>query len=201
MATFPVLFRRLAAALALLASVAGAHAMSVIAPSFNALVGDADTIVQGVVTDVHAETFDSPQGQGIRTLVTLKVERTLKGSAGPTITLSLLGGTVGHRTLTVVGMPQFNVGDREIVFVADNGRTICPLVAAGHGRFFIRHDPATGRDYVTRNNGVPLASTAEVNQPLSVSGPPPSPAGALSPEDFEARIAAAVRPARPVIQP
>ena len=140
----PRLFLRLfVAALASLATVP-VRAMSVLPPTFAELVAEAEFVVRGVVTDVRTEEFDSPDGRGVRTLVTLRVERALKGAPGETVTLSMLGGTSGRRTLTIPGMPQFRVGQRELVFVAQNGRVFCPLVRIGHGRYHLRHaDHAT----------------------------------------------------------
>ena len=71
-----------------------AHALSVIAPTFPQLVAASDTIARGTVTAIRSEEFDSPQGRGVRTLVTLHLERTLKGTPAETVTLTLLGGTV-----------------------------------------------------------------------------------------------------------
>jgi len=180
-------------------AVPEARAMSVVAPTFEELVGLSDVIVRGVVTDVRAEEFDSPQGRGVHTLVTLQVERALKGSPGETVTLSLLGGKAGRRTLRVVGMPEFHVGDREIVFFARNGEVICPLIAAGHGRYHVRHDAATNRDFIARDNGTPLVSTDEIIAPLeNAAAAAPAiaathtPANALAPAAFESQIAAKV---------
>ena len=136
-----------------------ARAISVIAPSFPELVAEAEFVARGVVTDVHTEEFDSPDGRGIRTLITLRVERALKGTPGDSVTLSILGGTYGRRTLSIPGLPRFQVGQRQIVFVAQNGRTFCPLVRIGHGRYHVRTDAATGRDYIARDNDAPLTST------------------------------------------
>lgn len=157
----------LAALALLLAPVA--RAMSVIPPTFAELVAEATTVVRGEVTEVRSEEFDSPQGRGVRTLVTLRVERTLKGEAATTLTLSFLGGKVGKRTLRVVGMPTFSVGRRELVFVAGNGTVLCPLVGAGHGRYHVLTDAATQREYVTRENQVPLSSTDEIPLPLEAT--------------------------------
>jgi hypothetical protein len=195
----------LLAAAALLFAALGARAMSVIPPTMDELVTAADTVVRGVVTDVRTEEFDSPQGRGIRTLVTLQVERALKGTPGKSVTLSLLGGKVGRRTLRVLGMPEFHIGDREIVFYAGNGSTICPLIAGGHGRYHVRTDAATGRDFVARDNGVPLESTDEISVPLdgaALLARLKSPARALAPKDFEARIATTVaQQAQPRLSP
>ena len=175
-----------------------AHALSVIAPTFPQLVAAADTIARGTVTAIRSEEFDSPQGRGVRTLVTLHLERTLKGTPAETVTLTLLGGTVGKRTLRVVGLPAFTVGQRQVVFFANNGSVLCPLVAAGHGRYHVLTDPTTQRDYVTRDNLAPLASTDEIALPLAapavatLTARLTAPADALTLAAFETQITAAL---------
>lgn len=186
-----------AGALALLAAFTVAlapfaRAMSVVPPTFAELVAESSSVVRGVVTAIHSEEFDSPQGRGVRTLVTLRVERALKGTPADTVTLSLLGGTVGKRTLRVVGMPAFRVGQREIVFVARNGEVMCPLIGAGHGRYHVVTDATTQREYVTRDNLVPLSSTDEVQLPLestAVAARVKSASDALTLSAFESQIA------------
>ena len=184
-------------ALALLLAPA-AHALSVIAPTFPQLVAASDTIARGTVTAIRSEEFDSPQGRGVRTLVTFRLERTLKGAPAETATLTFLGGTVGQRTLRVVGLPTFTIGQRQIIFFANNGTVLCPLVAAGHGRYHVLTDPATQRDYVTRDNLAPLSSTAEIALPLAtpavatLTARLTSPADALTLAAFETQITAAL---------
>lgn len=187
--------RKRALALALIVvsavTIPFARATSVIAPTFAELVAEAETVVRGVVTEIHAEEFDSPQGKGVRTLVTLRVERALKGAPGETVTLSILGGTVGKRTLKVVGLPQFQLGQRQIVFFANNGRVICPLIGAGYGRYHVKTDAATQRDYVVRDNQVPLTSTDEITLPLettAVTARVKSSADALTLTAFESQV-------------
>jgi hypothetical protein len=195
------LSRLLSAVLAAALLTLSGHAMSVVVPSFPELVATADTIIRGEVTDVHSAAVATAQGQAIKTFVTLHVERALKGSAGETFTLELLGGTVGTRTLRVPGMPVFKVGQRGVVFISENGQVLCPLVSAGYGRFQVRHDAATERDYVVRDNGTPLTSIDGVTQPMSelpAAAGASSPARALSLADFETQIAAQVQRAVPV---
>ena len=168
--------------------------MSVIAPTFAQLVAESETIIRGTVTAIRSEEFDSSQGRGIRTLVTLRVERALKGTPTNTVTLSFLGGTVGKRTLRVVGMPAFEVGRRQIVFFARNGTTLCPLIAAGHGRYHIVTEATSGREIVTRDNLLPLSSTDEIALPLvsssvvNATSRVTATAGALSLSAFESQI-------------
>jgi hypothetical protein len=187
----------LALAAALLLAAPAARAMSVVPPTFAELVAESESIVRGEVTAIRSAHDDTSPGRPIRTYVTFRVARTLKGPApaADSVTLVFLGGTVGADSLEVAGMPRFTVGDREIVFVARNGRTFCPLIAAGHGRYRVLRDAATQRDYIARENRLPLESTAEVA--LSLDAPAvvarlKSPDRALSPEAFEASVVAAV---------
>jgi hypothetical protein len=197
--------RRLAAFAVGLACAAGASATTIIPPTFNELVTEADTIVRGTVTEVHSVAVPSSQGPAIHTLVTLKVERALKGSPGDSLTLTLLGGTVGRRTLRVEGLPQFHVGERTIVFVAKNGRVMCPVIGARHGLFRVTADANGTADIVTRDNGQPLTSVEQVPQSLDGATPERLVSAATAPLDvqtFEARITDALAEQRPnVAQP
>jgi hypothetical protein len=183
-----------------------ARATSIIPPTFDELVDEATTVVRGTVTAVRAEEFDSPQGRGVHTFVTLRVERTLKGAPADTLTLTLLGGTVGKRTLRIAGIPTFNVGQRQVVFVARNGEVMCPLIGAGHGRYHVVTDATTQREYLTRDNLLPLTSTDEIALPLAsgataaLVGRSVSATSALTLDTFETRILDAVARARSVPQ-
>jgi hypothetical protein len=70
----------------------------------------------------------------------------------------------------VAGVPQFKVGDEDIFFVQGNGRNFYPLYAVMHGKYPVRRDQTTGREYVTRSNGVPLTDVAQVALPMA-AGP------------------------------
>jgi hypothetical protein len=151
----------------LLALAPATRATSIVPPTFAELVAESNTVVRGTVTAVRAEEFESPQGRGIHTFVTFRVERTLKGTPADTVTLRFLGGTVGQRTLRLAGIPTFAVGQRQLVFVSRNGEVMCPLIGAGHGRYHVVTDTATQREYLTRDNAVPLTSTDEIVLPLA----------------------------------
>lgn len=189
-------FRSLAAALALATlSLAGlARATSVIPPTFPELVAEAESIVQGTVTAVESRLTTAPNGRPvIMTFVTVTVADSVKGTAtaGSSLTLQFLGGTVGKQTLAVTGMPTFKVGDREFLFVQGNGKNYCPLVALYHGRYRVLTDAATQRDYIARDNGVPLTALAEVGFPLtdrSLLAATHTPAAALSLASFASQV-------------
>ncbi|MEY4939633.1 MAG: hypothetical protein RIQ93_1368 [Verrucomicrobiota bacterium] len=186
----------------LLLFIAGglARATTVEPPTFPELVEEADAIYRGRVTAVQARRVEGPGGSTlIKTFVTFQVDRTLKGPDQKETVLEFLGGTVGEDTLEVGGMPHFNVGERSILFVQQNGAQFCPLVRIMHGRYHVARDQGTGQDYVARENHVPLTDVAEVVQPLSDERVPaalPTRAvlsRAMRPEDFESRIAGEVR--------
>lgn len=111
------------------------------------LVTKAELIFEGVVTGAQTRLSDrrDPKDAAIPfTFVTFKIERVFKGSTDTpdSITLRFVGGSVRtgflrlkERSLFVPGVPQFAVGDREILFVRGNGRHVSPLVGWQQGRF------------------------------------------------------------------
>lgn len=152
----------------------GASALTVVPPTFSELVACAESIVRTEVVDTKTEWRRTSDGRPfIVTLVTLKIEATLKGTASTELVLTQLGGRIGETWLAIPGLPQWRKGDRDFLFVAENGRVICPLVGLPHGRYWIVRDPASRAEYVARNNGAALAAVADVANPLTEVGAPP----------------------------
>jgi hypothetical protein len=152
------------AALCALLAVANVHATTVIPPSFDELVAQAELIFQGTVTDVQSQWTGEGGDRHIVSYVTLKVEDPIKGEAGATYTLRMLGGTVGDRTMRVTDSPEFKVGDREILFVEHNGTQFIPLVGIMHGRFRVEKDNARGADVVLTNSGTAVRDVAALGK-------------------------------------
>jgi hypothetical protein len=75
----------------------------------------------------------------------------------------MLGGTVGSETMEVTDAPKFKVGDRDILFVENNGTQFIPLVGIMHGRFRVKNDEA-GRDAVFTNEGSPLSDVTQLGK-------------------------------------
>ena len=105
--------------------------------------------------------------------VTFKVDDPIKGDPGANYTLRMLGGTVDGETMEVSDSPKFKVGDRDILFVENNGSQFIPLVGIMHGRFHVQKDDATGREVVTTNERQPLRDVAKLGRdehaPLTAS--------------------------------
>ncbi len=179
----------------------GAGATSVIAPSFDDLVTKADCVFTGDVTGLRSEWTGEGEKRRIVTYVAFNVVRVLKGEAASPYTLRVLGGTVGTETLEVADAPVFRVGEREVLFVHDNGRQFIPLVGIMHGQY--RVDAANG---ITDHAGRPVARVEDLGVPetfdgalrrrvmstVSNNGAPT----ALSRADFEAKIIAKVEAQR-----
>ena len=193
--TRAVFFQGLLVAMLLLAATRAARATSVIPPTFPELVAEAEAIIRGRVTDIVVRRSSAPDGSPvIKTHVTFAVERALKGPERQVITLELLGGTIGDESLVVTGMPRFELGSTDYLFVERNGIQFCPLVAVRHGRYRLLRDDA-GREFVARDNHVPLKDVGEVVLPLAALPPvirSANVAGALGPAAFEAAISAEV---------
>ena len=126
---------------------------TIIPPTFEQLVQQAELIFQGTVTN-SLSVWEGEGGQRhIETYVTFKIEDNVKGQAGASYTIRMLGGTVGDETMEVTDTPKFTVGDREILFVEHNNDQFVPLVGIDHGRFHVQKDEQTGRDIVVNNEG------------------------------------------------
>ena len=152
------------AALCAVFALSSTHATTVIPPSFDELVDQAQLIFQGTVTETQSQWAGEGASRRIVTYVTFKVEEAIKGEPGETYTLRMLGGTVDGQTMEVTDSPKFKVGDRDIVFVENNGSQFIPLVGIMHGRFRVQQDKATGREVVTSNAGQPVKDVAELGK-------------------------------------
>jgi hypothetical protein len=180
MKNFPRLFLLLTALMG--ASVL--HGTTVIPPTFDELVNRAQVIFQGVVTDVRSQWIGEGAQRSIVSYVTFKVEDAMKGNPGSTYTMRMLGGTVGDQTMEVTDSPKFNVGNRDILFVENNGSQFVPLVGIMHGRFRVEREQASGREVVRTNEGEPLSNVSQLGKNKEAA----SAGTALSIDEFKSAI-------------
>ena len=157
MRSHPILATGLSAALAVVAVTLPASAMVVVERDFADLVARAEQIVVGTVTEVR--DADDPAGAPA-TYVTLSELRVVKGGARDTLTLRFYGGTSGSVAVHIPDMPTFAVGDRAVLFIAGNGRDVCPLVGVWQGRFRVRFDSTRGVDVVETDDRTPVLGVA-----------------------------------------
>src|SRR4029450_883578 len=144
--------------------LSAAWGTTVVPPTFEELVSQAEVIFQGAVTDVRSEWAGAGTQRHIVTYVTFRVEDSFKGNLGATYSIRLLGGTVHGETMEVTDTPKFNVGDRDILFVENNGSQFVPLVWLSRGRFRVDRDQTTGRDVVMTNERGPLSDVSQLGR-------------------------------------
>ena len=165
------------------------QATTVIPPSFDELVSQAELIFQGTVTNVRSEWTGEGGKRHIVSYVTFKVDDSIKGSPGASYTMHMLGGTVDGETMAVADGPKFQTGDRDFVFIEHNGQQFIPLVGIMHGRYRIEHDE-NGREIVATNAGTPLSDVARIGKEDHVVA---SEKAALSPAQFKAAIQGSIQ--------
>ncbi|HEX4640713.1 MAG TPA: hypothetical protein VH252_04970 [Chthoniobacterales bacterium] len=165
-------------------SLCTARATTVIPPTFDELVTKAEMIFEGTVTGLRSEWTGEGANRHIVTYVTFKIEDAIKGAAGAEYTIRMFGGTVGDRTMEVTDAPRFKTGDRDILFVENNGSQFIPLVGIMHGRFHVQADENGANERITKDSGAALANVAKLGQDevAATNGT------AMSKADFKAAI-------------
>lgn len=193
------IFRRIATAVwAVAGLIAVVAATTVIPPDLPQLANESDYVIRAVVTSVNSEFSERADGRVIVTKIGLEVRDVIAGKPPATVVLEMLGGRVGTQEMTVEGAPKFKVGDEDVLFVKNNGRAICPLLAMMHGRYPILRDTASGREYVARSNRVPLTDPAQISLPMAQGAAAEmqrrlaDSAAAVTPAEFARQIRSAV---------
>lgn len=145
-------------------------ATTVIPPTFDELVDQAEVIFQGEVTNVQSVWVGEGAQRHIMSYVTFKVAESIKGDAGKTYTIRMLGGTVDGETMGVSDAPNFAIGNKDILFVQNNGSQFIPLVGIMHGRFHIRENQSN-QEIVTDHEDVPVRNLSRLGKPEAVELP------------------------------
>jgi hypothetical protein len=166
-----------------------AFSTTVIPLSFDRIFSDADLIFVGEVVALQSSWETRAESRSIVTLVTFDVSAVLKGQVGLRTQLTFLGGTIGDLTEQVSDMPQFKIGDRDVLFVSPERYAASPLVGFSQGRFRVQTD-ASGNSVVRTFQGRPLL--LGLGNGL-VTGLSADERGPLSLADFEALVRNRVR--------
>jgi hypothetical protein len=120
--------------------------------NLDALVDEAQLIFTG--TAVHREVVLSQDGKFPFTFVTFRVDETFKGEVQHhEVTLRFHGGTIGDEVVVVVGTPEFERGERYLLFIADNGITRFPVVGWQQGQYRFDLEPRSGARILVDDQG------------------------------------------------
>jgi hypothetical protein len=122
-------------ALAVLVTAAVSHATVVLPADLGDLVREARSIARGTIAAVDTRWSDDQRA--IETIVTLAVDTYLKGPLGASVQFRVPGGTFGRYRRVVVGAPEFEVGQRVVVFLGAQGPSVPYVLGLGQGVFRI----------------------------------------------------------------
>src|SRR5438045_9687093 len=107
--------RLLALAASMLLSAPAAHASMAVAATLDQKVGSAASIILGKC--VRQESKFDPSGRWILTYSTFQVEKAMKGSPAPELTIVTPGGQVGSLHQSSIGIPAFQPGAETVTLV------------------------------------------------------------------------------------
>ena len=167
----------------LTAAFPAVRATTVVPPTFDQLVTQAEMIFQGTVTDLRPQWMGEGAERHIVTFVTFRIDDSIKGALSQSYTIRMFGGTLDGQTMEATDCPRFKMGDRDILFVEHNGTQFIPLVGIMHGRFRIQTE-ASGREIVSKDNGASVSDPAKLglDEKAAATGQ------ALSTVEFKAAI-------------
>ena len=139
-------------------------AMTVEPTDFDALLNQAQEIYQAQVVSISCAWSGEGANRHIATFVRMRVLESYRGAVQGEQTLEFFGGTIGDRTQRIVGMPEFQAGDVEILFVRDNHRTLSPLVGVYYGRLRVVKNAVDGQEQIFLHDGTPLTSLSLIGK-------------------------------------
>lgn len=121
----------------------------VLPKSFGDLVREADLVLEGTVGEKRSEWAEDRST--IYTFITFFDIEIIDGTYEEgTFTLRMDGGEVEEsgrmKGLKIPGTPEFEVGERVILFVKDNTWEVCPLVGWEQGVLKVREDPVNKKN-------------------------------------------------------
>lgn len=164
----------------LLVRAAASHATVVLPADLGDLVREARSVARGRVAAVAAQWSDDQRT--IETLVTLDVETYLKGPLGTSVQFRVPGGTLGRLRRVVVGAPEFEVGERVVIFLGAQGPGIPYVLGLNQGVFRVVTDARASSSVVVPPPLVATPATVGVVVRGDVSRRP------MPLNDFEQRV-------------
>src|SRR5262245_29513902 len=144
---------------------------------------EAVAIVRGRVVATDARWTDDHRR--IDTIVTLAVERYLKGSLGATVQFRVPGGELGRFRSVVVGAPEFSVDDHVVIFLGARGPSVPYILGFSQGVYRVVRAADPSGWMVTPPPVLPAAAGVRVVRGDATRKP-------LALADFEGRVRALI---------
>ena len=131
-----------------------AMASTIIPMNHREMTTEAELIFVGTVANLESKV---KANNTIYTEVTFTDLQIVKGiHPGETLIVELAGGTIGQYHSKTVGMPEFQVGGRHLIFLAGNRKHLCPIVGWSQGKFNIVINQMSGREDILDNYNNPI---------------------------------------------
>ena len=128
------------------------YATTLIKQNLDGLVKNAELIFIGKVTSITSTWGDG--GNTIYTYVTFSELEIIDGLYFENIiNLKFEGGRIGPHRLIIPGIPEFEIGEKNLLFMRGNDVSKCPLSGWCQGRFKIVEDKLTLRNLVVDDFG------------------------------------------------
>jgi hypothetical protein len=176
-------------ALAVLAAAPARATLAVPLPPED-LAADADAIVLGRVARIRSFW----RNDEIVTRIAIAVDEVLKGQVGaPRIRITQVGGRVAGVESWIHGSPEFDRGERVLVFLTEQSDGSLRVSHLFLGKYSVVIDPASGDEIAVRD---PNPAGVHLLQRPGPGGPSPD-ADALALADLRARIARHAAGGRP----
>jgi hypothetical protein len=142
-----------------------AHGTTFVMMDDAALLQTSDAVVVGTVTAIEA----AASGGAVYTYVHVQPDRVIKGPLGrEPLVVREPGGTVGEQRSWIYGVPEFWVGERNLLFLSRNPDGTLQTNALSMGKYTIAVD-AAGRATAVRNLGYGASvldlATGQMTQP------------------------------------
>lgn len=151
------------------ALAATAEASTLVPMSDRDLTASAAAIVEATVVDV--EPLYIAERQAVYTYVTVDVERTLKGDVPPgMLVLRQLGGAAAERATVIFGAPEFDEGERVVLFLNADDDGALHVAHLRFGLLRVGTDATTGETIVRREDELPERS-AITGDPVTTRTP------------------------------
>ena len=135
-----------------------AYSSSVNEVGLGEMASASELVFEGRVLSVDSRW--SEDGRSIRTEVTYEVLDVIKGSTtGRTVTLSFLGGNVGHLRLAITDLNMPVPGEKGVYFVENTDRQqVNPLYGWSQGHFLLVRDPSGKGERVLTADARPVTA-------------------------------------------
>ncbi len=151
-------------AIALLLVSSYARAVTSTEHSFDEQVRQSDLILVGSVNQINSFWG---QGRGADTIfsnIQLTDLEQIKGKHPDSqYNLRVIGGIIGDQAQLYPGLPQFVSGQRYLLFIKGNNRSMFPIIGAGQGFYQVQWDAEQQRQIaIPANSGSSLSLTRQV---------------------------------------